>query len=107
MAWLQMNGIIYMKIPRVNMAITEEAMTAPKDVVAPAKAVLGGVGSGMIVGIMVGSAASLGVIVGDSVLTTGAAVGDEVGNRVGSAVAVHLSPLKHCPPPLQEQMAIR
>jgi len=98
----------YTKIPIVNMAATKEAMTAPKEKVAPVKAALGGmtlgssvevglkVGSDGIVGIMVGSAVvgtSLGVIVGESVLTTGAAVGDEVGKRVGSAVSMHFFPL--------------
>ena len=95
----------YMKIPRVNM-VTTETMAAPIDAVAPAKAVLGGLGSSVevgakvgsdgTVGVMVGSAvvgASLGVIVGDSVLTTGAAVGEEVGKRVGSAVSMHFFPL--------------
>ena len=87
----------YMKIPRVNM-VTTETMAAPIDAVAPAKAVLGGLGSSVEVGAKVGSGitmvgASVGATVGESVLTTGAGVGEAVGKSVGSAVSTHFFPL--------------
>lgn len=80
------------------MTATEEARAVPRDILAPAKAALGGEGCSVVagmVGIMVTSApgASVGVIVGESVATTGASVGDAVGKRVGDAVAVHFLPL--------------
>lgn len=72
------------------MTATEEARAVPRDILAPAKAALGGEGCSVVAG-MVG--ASVVVIVGESVATTGASVGDAVGKRVGDAVAVHFLPL--------------
>ena len=103
----QTKGNPYRKKPRVNMAATEWTRAAPRDILAPAKAALGGVGCSVtkvgpivgsvgMVGVVVGSAlvgASLGVIVGEAVATTGAAVGDAVGKRVGVAVSLHFLPL--------------
>lgn len=78
--------------------VTTETMAAPTDTVAPAKAVLGGLGSSVEVGAKVGSGitmvgASVGATVGESVLTTGAGVGEAVGKSVGSAVSTHFFPL--------------
>ena len=72
------------------MTATEEARAVPRDILAPAKAALGGERCSVVAG-MVG--ASVGGIVGESVATTGASVGDAVGKRVGDAVAVHFLPL--------------